>query len=76
MLERLLAEIRAGGTLEVGALAERLDATPELVAAMLDHLERLGLLRPYEGCASVCEGCSLRGACAAGEVARMRLWRG
>ncbi len=43
MLEELLKEIRAGGSLETGVLAARLNTTPQLVEAMLDHMQRLGL---------------------------------
>lgn len=77
MLENLLTEIRAGGTLEVNALAERLGATPGLVAAMLEHLQRTGYLRPYRTCGEACSGCSLKDACRAGDQAGgLRLWQG
>ena len=73
MLERLLTEIRLGGGLETNALAERLGTTPEMVAAMLEHLQRLGLIRDYIRCADGCNGCSLKGAC--GTEAAPRLWQ-
>ncbi len=85
MLEQLLAEIRSGGTLEVSALAERLDTTPELVTVMLEHLQRAGHLRPYpagergtgQTCGDACAGCSLKSACQReGKAAGARLWQG
>ena len=47
MLEKLLQEIRAGGTLETRALADRLGASPQLIEAMLEHLQRSGLIQDY-----------------------------
>lgn len=77
MLEKLLAEIRAGGTFETGILAARLGTTPALVEAMLDHLQRAGQLRPYEACGDACGGCGLKQACkAAHQKNGVRLWRG
>lgn len=76
MLEKLLAEIHAGGTLEVNALAERLDTTPALVTVMLEHLQRAGRLHPYETCGDACAGCSLKSACPAKSQAGVRLWQG
>jgi DNA-binding Lrp family transcriptional regulator len=63
MLERLLAEIRLGGTLETGALALRLGTSPAMVKAMLDHLQRRGYIQPYQAALDACRGCSLRRAC-------------
>ena len=64
MLEQLLYEIRNGGALEVGALAARLGTSPAMVQAMLEHLQRLGHIQPYdEACGEGCGGCSLTQAC-------------
>ena len=65
MLERLLSAIRDGGALETGVLAARLGTSPQLVAAMLDHLQRLGLIGGYATCSDGCGGCSLQDACSA-----------
>ncbi len=73
MLEQLLREIHAGGTLETGALAARLNTSPQLVAAMLEHLERLGMIGDYGDCSNGCGGCSLQGACVAKRS--VRLWQ-
>ncbi len=73
MLEELLKEIQAGGTLETHELAKRLGTTPELVEAMLEHLQRAGLIKPYVNCGDGCQGCSLRDAC--GTQSTVRLWQ-
>jgi len=77
MLERLLSEIRSGGALEVGALAKKLDASPQLVEAMLEHLQRAGYIRPYETCDEACSGCSLKAQCGQSHRnASLKLWQG
>ena len=73
MLEVLLKEIRAGGSLEIGALAARLGTTPQLIAAMLEHMQRLGLIKDYISCADGCQGCSLQSDCAT--KGSPRLWQ-
>ena len=76
MLERLLDEIRSGGTFETGVLAARLGTTPALVEAMLEHLQRAGYIHSYQPCGDACSGCSLRSACKATHQADgMRLWQ-
>lgn len=77
MLEKLLAEIRSGGTLEVGALAKKLGASPQLVGVMLEHLQRAGYIRPYETCGDGCGGCSLKPDCNhAGRIDLLKMWQG
>ena len=63
MLEKLLAEIRSGGTFETGELASRLGTTPELLNAMLEHLQRIGKIQPYRTCGDACGGCNLQTSC-------------
>lgn len=76
MLEQLIAEIRAGGTLETGALATRLGTSPQMVAAMLEHLRLSGYIQTYSQCSDGCQGCSLKSSCGPGERAgTMRLWQ-
>lgn len=78
MLERLMTEIRAGGPLEAAQLAKRLDTTPQMVEAMLEHLRRMGVLNAYEqnSCAEACQGCSLKGFCDPDKKRSMlHLWR-
>lgn len=77
MLEKLLEEIRSGGTFETGVLAAKLGTTPALVEAMLDHLMRAGQLRPYETCGEACGGCNLKQMCqSARRKDGVRLWQG
>ncbi len=73
MLQRLLDEIRQGGTLETKTLAARLDTSPQVVAAMLEHLQRLGLIKGYTDCSSGCHGCGLKDSCAV--QLSLRLWQ-
>lgn len=75
MLEQLVNEIRAGGTLETGALAARLGTTPQLVEAMLGHLQRSGLIQAYVSCNDGCQGCSLQDACKKPSPGTIRLWQ-
>ena len=73
MLENLLKEIRVGGDLDTGRLAGRLDTSAEMVAAMLDHLQRLGLIKSFDACSSGCKGCSLREGCSTNSP--IHLWQ-
>lgn len=64
MLEKLISEIRQGGTLDASKLAVRLNTSPQMVEAMLEHLRQTGLLRAYEtSCSDACPGCSVQGFC-------------
>lgn len=77
MLEQLLAEIRSGGTLEVGALSKKLGTTPQMVEVMLEHLQRAGYIRPYPTCGDGCGGCSLKTDCNHAErVDLLKMWQG
>lgn len=76
MLEQLLAEIRAGGALEVGALSKKLGASPRLVGAMLEHLQRVGHIRPFETCGDGCGGCGLKPECNHAErLDLLKMWQ-
>ncbi len=75
MLERLLNEIRAGGTLETGALSARLGTSPQMIQAMLEHLQRCGLIDPYVSCETGCQGCGLREACLQTQKDGLHLWQ-
>lgn len=75
MLEQLLQEIQAGGTLETGKLAARLGTTLQLIEAMLEHLQRSGLIQPYVSCSDGCQGCSLQDACRKPNPGTLRLWQ-
>jgi hypothetical protein len=75
MLDQLINEIRAGGTLETGALAVRLGTTPQMIEAMLGHLQRSGLIQAYTGCSDGCLGCGLQDACQKQATGTLRLWQ-
>ncbi|MGQ9832672.1 MAG: FeoC-like transcriptional regulator [Candidatus Villigracilaceae bacterium] len=75
MLEEILTAVRAGGTIEINALAERFHTTPELVAAMVEHLQRTGYLHPYQTCSQTCSKCSLQHVCQAKGHGGVRLWQ-
>ncbi len=74
MLKQLITEIRAGGTLETSALAVRLGTTPQLIEAMLEHLQRAGLIQAYDHCGDGCLGCNLQNACRK-TPGTLRLWQ-
>jgi DNA-binding IclR family transcriptional regulator len=63
MLEKLLSELRSGGTARVDELALKLDATPSLVQVMLDHLVQLNLVSRYQSCDDFCTDCSASSLC-------------
>jgi len=74
MLEKLLELLKQGGTFETSRLAEALDTSPEMVEAMLEHLQEMGLVQPYEDCPDGCAGCSLQGICGA-KGTGARVWQ-
>jgi DNA-binding IscR family transcriptional regulator len=74
MLKQLINEIRAGGTLETRTLAARLGTSPQLVEAMLEHLQRTGLIQAYAACSDGCSGCHLQDACRQ-TPGTLRLWQ-
>ena len=75
MLEQLIREIRAGGTLEVNSLAARLKTSRQIVEAMLEYLQRSGLISAYENCGDGCQGCGWKEACGTKLENGVKLWR-
>ena len=75
MLEQLLTEIRNGGTLDITKLAVRLGTSSQLIEAMLEHLERNGLIQSYVSCDAGCQGCNLQEACNLQKGSTVRLWQ-
>ena len=76
MLERLLNEIRSGGTLQPATLAARLNVSISMVEMMLEDLERRGLLKQIGNCNTGCHGCSLAESCSSGSSqGRLWLWK-
>jgi len=75
MLAQLLAEIHSGNAWEVRQLAERLNTSPQMVQAMLEHLERTGVIQSSATCQVGCGNCSLQQACRAANHSDLRLWQ-
>ncbi len=76
-MKNLLTLIRSGGSFETGTLAAQLGTSPQLVQAMLEHLQRSGLIQAYQACSDACGGCSLKGTCQTGHTKDgVRLWQG
>jgi hypothetical protein len=73
MLSQLLNEIAHGNTLDIDRLAARLNTSPGMVKAMLEHLERSGAFTQYQSCGEGCSGCGLASQCHSGEKGN-RLW--
>ena len=72
MLEELLQRIASGGTHNLSELARELGVGEELLRQMIEHLARMGYLRPVAGdCQFQCTGCSLAGTCAVGGPTRV-----
>jgi DNA-binding MarR family transcriptional regulator len=67
MLKQILQRIADGGTWTVETLARELNATPELVTAMVEQLVRQGYLKPAgSACDRRCASCSIAQACVKG----------
>ena len=75
MLEKLISEVRAGGTLQTGELAARLRVSPAMVRMMLEDLERMGKLARVETeCGTACGGCPVKNMCAPKGDGKGRVW--
>ena len=74
MLEKLMHEIRSGGTLQPAKLAARLNISVPLVEMMLEDLERRGFLNQVTtNCSESCGGCPMVGDCA-NHSPQSRIW--
>ena len=71
MLQELLTILKSGGSLEIGGLAEKLNTSPQMVTAMLDHLQRMGLLTAAQDCS----GCQLASSCSHGCGPTAPMWQ-
>jgi hypothetical protein len=75
MLEQLVNEIRASGVTAPATLAARLDVSPALVQAMLEHLARLGQLKEMSGCdQGACRACATASTCHPNTHGEPRAW--
>ena len=74
MLAQLVGKLEAGGTLDTAALSAELGASPALLEAMLEHLGRLGLIRPYTRPSEACGDCGFKVSCGSRLDGGVRLW--
>jgi Mn-dependent DtxR family transcriptional regulator len=72
VLKRLLSTIAAGRIANTAELAAAMDASPAMVEALVDELERRGLLQRAGDCGSVCTGCPTELAC--GQQGQASAW--
>ena len=76
MLEKLLQEIRSGGTFQPAALAAKLNISVGMVEMMLEDLERRGIITQVNASCgeSSCGGCPLVGDCGIAGGTPGRMW--
>ena len=63
MFEELLQILRAGGSFEIGVLAKKLNASPELVKMMIEHMKRTGMIECLQPVRTGCLECPSGGSC-------------
>lgn len=72
MLERLLREVTAQGTVSSASLARSLGISEALAESMVEALRRMGYLQAAVGaCPAPCDRCPVREACLFGGQARI-----
>lgn len=75
MIEKLLREIRTGGTLQPVTLASRLGISVGLINLMLEDLEHRGLIMQYQApCGDGCGKCALSANCTSNTREKGRIW--
>ena len=75
MLAQLVGKLEAGGSLDTAALSRELGVSPALLEAMLEHLGRLGLIRPYTRSSEACGECGFKASCGSKLDGGVRLWQ-
>ena len=71
-MQRLLELVAEGGVHSYADLARELGVSEGLLGQMIEHLARMGYLRPVAGdCESQCTGCPLAESCAIGGPTRV-----
>jgi DeoR/GlpR family transcriptional regulator of sugar metabolism len=64
MLDKLISILQDGGSISIDQIARELDTTPEMIAQLIDHLQRNGRLKQIGGdCNVPCTGCYLAQSC-------------
>jgi hypothetical protein len=75
MLTTLLTEIQRGGTVQPVMLASKLNISLGLVQAMLENLERMGMLTQIIArCSEPCGGCPMVDGCSTHKQDQGRVW--
>ena len=75
MLEALIVEIKRGGTVQPAVLAAKLNVSLGLVQAMLENLERMGMLTQMPAsCSESCGGCAVSDGCSTQSHDQGRVW--
>ncbi len=63
MLKKLIELMKEKRITTIKDMAKELDSTEEVIMAMFDELERMGIISSYENCPSSCEGCPIDKIC-------------
>jgi DNA-binding Lrp family transcriptional regulator len=64
MLDKLMLILQRGGSISIDRIARELDTTPEMIAQVIEYLERNGRLKQIGGdCNVPCAGCYLAQSC-------------
>jgi predicted ArsR family transcriptional regulator len=71
----LVEKIHSGGTMEVSALAAELGTSPAMIEAMLEHLQRQGIVRRCGQSSEACSACGLGATCAIEPGRAIRVWQ-
>ncbi|MFZ5807936.1 MAG: FeoC-like transcriptional regulator [Chloroflexota bacterium] len=74
MLQQILQAFDQHLTLNTFQLARQLETSPELIEAMLDHLQRIGAIQAVEAGGEGCSACPMLGACS-GCHRSLKMWR-
>jgi predicted ArsR family transcriptional regulator len=73
MLERLIAILNRNSPATLDQLACELDTTPEMIAQLIEYLERNDLVKQLgDNCNTQCTGCYLAQECS--QLKAGRLW--
>jgi DNA-binding Lrp family transcriptional regulator len=74
MFDKLMALLKRGGTITIDQMARELDASPEVVSGMIDHMTRQGWLRSMSAsCDSACSACRFAHDCTRADK-NNRIW--
>lgn len=75
MLQQLIQTLQSAETLSTEQLARQLSTSPQMVLAMLEHLEALGYIMQVGNCTETCAQCPLIGSCQTGKGKHAKVWQ-